>query len=334
MTQVHIYTHSIDFLSFHSFFLSYYEIFFCNLLLKSFVSLSSFFMYVERKFKVNYYGDENCATPIDHDNLTPESCLFDMHEFAEGIHGEDKSGSFHYNYVECVGGGGGGGGGAGMGAPCAAAADCASNFCNPSFVCDILPSGNFGDSCTENSVCNSNFCDTANSYTCLRANGEGCTAAAECGSNFCDGNGYCANAPVGAFCSSGADCLSNLCMSGYCRPALTACTSTADCSASACNMGQGFCETAQSGAPCSDNNQCDSNMCFPNTGSTEFVCQLHQVGSPCMDNYQCATNTCTDVTAGGKTCALQAYGEDCLIDAYCSTGFCDTSGWPFTCGSW
>ena len=138
---------------------------------------------------------------------------------------------------------------------------------------------------------------------------------------------------MGAFCSSGADCLSNLCMSGYCRPALTACTSTADCSASACNMGQGFCETAQSGAPCSDNNQCDSNMCFPNTGSTEFVCQLHQVGSPCMDNYQCATNTCTDVTAGGKTCALQAYGEDCLIDAYCSTGFCDTSGWPFTCGS-
>jgi hypothetical protein len=156
--------------------------------------------------------------------------------------------------------------------PCRTAADCGSGvFCASTGlgggICATAWPG-FG-TCSANSGCTSNNCNTgANPKVCRQNNAGGtCRISADCTTALCNfGAGVCAKSNAGGLCAANKDCTTNQCVgpngAKTCAKRYSGgnCSADGDCYAGHC-LATAKCGKGGAGAPCTSGNQCFSRSC-------------------------------------------------------------------------
>jgi hypothetical protein len=222
-------------------------------------------------------------------------------------------------------------GGCPTGSVCSVDADCLSNICNETDVCEAAPSC---DDAVRNADETDVDCGGSTCGACL--SGNTCTVDADCLSNLCGDNDTCDVAPG---CDDGAKNASETdidCGGGTCNPCAlgNACLSSTDCASAYCDAyvcgtapacddatmnGDesdvdcgGSCADCVDGKTCTADPDCVSSRCESN------VCEA--VPATCNDATMNGDES--DVDCGGS-CAACDSGKECNQDDDCVTVNCD-----------
>ncbi len=130
--------------------------------------------------------------------------------------------------------------------------------------------GTEGDSCTENTECESNYClnSICQAAPENRLNGNECTTNGQCLSGLCT-EGICEGNPNGSACTAHGECNSNFCSNGLCQERIVkrannaACENNVECQSGLCQ--ENICTAKEKKLPngnvCTENTQCNSNSC-------------------------------------------------------------------------
>jgi len=208
-------------------------------------------------------------------------------------------------------------------AQCAAANECASNYCNNGYCCDS------GKCCQTNTHCDdSNVCtdETCVNFSCSSTNNTQICQAGSCsGLTYTEPRVCAAGACPGSSntqeCAGGNSCKAYSCSPTGCaspnQPLGTQCL-PAECigfqltQAKSCNGG-GTCSLGGQTAPCANNLTCaDATSCRTSCS----------VDTDCVTGFYCAANQCLAKKTNGSTCSG---GSEC-VSAYCNSNLCCAGG--------
>ena len=232
--------------------------------------------------------------------------------------------------------------------------ECASNWCSSEegdddleAVCLALIKD--GKTCDEDAHCESTYCSTVQSTTCVtQYNVSGpCYLDDDCADSLtcCWECGFeCQEYPrgLGLSCLSDDDCDSDFCstVSYTCSEPQDdgeACLADDGCVSGYCNSDRGECFTQlDDDETCSFDDDCTSGYCSPDR-DTCFT--LLDVDDSCEHDSDCGSGWCTqrggvysETTASGTTCqAKYDSGEQCSADDDCESGDCSVACSWFVC---
>ncbi len=191
-----------------------------------------------------------------------------------------------------------------------------------------------GQDCPNDEACLSGYCSGSKCASLDRENGLECTARQECISRNCN---FAASPPV---CAGASPCTRDLeCPSGsFCDltlwkcsvrgPALTRCSTNAECASLRCNTAvtPSVCAAPllADGTTCSANSDCLNDYCRPNSDSTKTCATKNlAIGATCAGNDVCSSGRCnTAVTPSVCAAALKSDATACDDDSECTSGYC------------
>lgn len=129
------------------------------------------------------------------------------------------------------------------------------------------------------------------------------------GGSFCDGMGACVECNDTKQCLGEELCVNQVCMPASCMDGVLNGTETDE------DCGGGICAKCADTLMCIIDDDCQSDFCHP----TNLVC----TAPACPDGFQNGAET--DLDCGGPSCPDCANGDGCLVNADCSSGFCNTT---------
>lgn len=197
----------------------------------------------------------------------------------------------------------------------------------------------YGESCTSNEECETQFCNSQNVCT-NKATGDSCGLEGDCNTGYCN-SGSCQLAPNGVSCSAGENCVSGICgTNGLCGGAsgYSGCSSSDQCQSGLTCNSNFYCTDKSDGSNCGVSDDCISTYC--NTSS--HVCSTYDCST---ENWCGGNGTCTDVHTcscynnGGNghwsgascsECATGWSGSNCLTPSCAGVNNCSGHG---TCAS-